>query len=89
MLINGLAGIVIFGLVLFIIRKRKKDQNSSLAIPLSKQENTVKELILSGKTNKEIANELFISINTVKTHISNIYSKLNISSRKELLVRNK
>ncbi|SNZ00869.1 response regulator transcription factor [Flagellimonas pacifica] len=52
---------------------------------LSKQEQNVKVLILQGKSNKEIANELFISLSTVKTHITNIYSKLNIASRKELL----
>ncbi len=51
---------------------------------LSKQEITVQNLILEGKTNKEIANELFISLSTVKTHITNIYGKLKISSRQEL-----
>ncbi|MGB7394497.1 MAG: LuxR C-terminal-related transcriptional regulator, partial [Pricia sp.] len=40
-----------------------------------------------GKSNKEIAGELFISISTVKTHITNIYGKLKVSSRKELLHR--
>jgi len=42
-------------------------------------------LILQGKSNKEIANELFISLSTVKTHITNIYNKLKVSSRQELL----
>ncbi|HET7361516.1 MAG TPA: LuxR C-terminal-related transcriptional regulator [Salinimicrobium sp.] len=50
-------------------------------VRLSKQENTIKNLIVEGKTNKEIANELFIS---PSTHITNIYSKLQISGRKEL-----
>jgi DNA-binding CsgD family transcriptional regulator len=36
------------------------------------------------KSNKEIASELFISHNTVKTHINNIYKKLAISNREEL-----
>jgi len=54
-------------------------------IPLSNQELNVKELILAGKSNKEIANELFISLSTVKTHITNIYGKLNISTRHELV----
>ncbi|WP_108803525.1 LuxR C-terminal-related transcriptional regulator [Aquimarina sp. Aq107] len=86
MFLNGIAGFIILTLVFLIIRKRKKG-NSAPISALSNQENTIKELIISGKSNKEIANELFISINTVKTHISNIYSKLNISSRKELLVK--
>ncbi|MGD1945303.1 MAG: response regulator transcription factor [Croceivirga sp.] len=52
---------------------------------LSKQEHTVRNLILEGKSNKEIANELFISLSTVKTHITNLYAKLNVTSRRELL----
>ena len=52
---------------------------------LSRQEMNVKALILEGKTNKEIANELFISLSTVKTHITSIYSKLNVKGRQELL----
>ncbi|HDZ13708.1 MAG TPA: response regulator transcription factor [Pricia sp.] len=36
---------------------------------------------------KEIANELFISLSTVKTHITNIYGKLKVSGRQELLRR--
>lgn len=39
----------------------------------------------SGKSNKEIASILDISENTVKTHISNVYKKLNINYRIELM----
>lgn len=53
--------------------------------PLTSRENDVLELILSGKSNKEIAAELTISENTVKTHISNIFSKYDVSSRAELI----
>ncbi len=56
-----------------------------IAVSLSKQETTIKNLILNGKSNKEIAEELFISLSTVKTHITNIYQKLNISNRNELV----
>ncbi len=52
--------------------------------PLSKQENTVRNLILEGKSNKEIASELFISLSTVKTHITHIYNKLDVANRQEL-----
>lgn len=81
--INGIAILIILALVSFIIISRKK--RSSNQVPLSKQEKIVKDLIVSGKSNKEIANELFVSISTVKTHITNIYGKLNISNRQELL----
>ena len=52
---------------------------------LSNQEIKIKRHIIDGKSNKEIADELFISLNTVKTHISNLYSKLNVSNSKELI----
>ncbi|WP_103071239.1 response regulator transcription factor [Aquimarina sediminis] len=84
--INGVTSLVILILVLVVIKffKRLKEKKS---IPLSKQEKIIKDLILLGKSNKEIANELFISLSTVKTHITNIYSKLNISNRKDLLLK--
>lgn len=77
----------LLGLILVMFQLKRK-QNIVLA-GLSKQEINVKELILQGKSNKEIANELFISLSTVKTHITNIYSKLKVSNRRELLQKAK
>ncbi len=54
--------------------------------PLTSREKEVLQLVLSGKSNCEIASELFISQNTVKTHIRNIYSKYNVKSRMELIL---
>lgn len=71
-------GVTIFGF--FHLRKRPVTSS-----PLSRQEENIKTLILQGKSNKEIANELFISLSTVKTHITHIYNKLNVSNRQELL----
>jgi len=51
---------------------------------LSKKENEILNLIVQNKRNKEIASELFISVNTVKFHIKNIYRKLNIKNRKQI-----
>ncbi len=80
--INFILGFFVLGLGTVLVFRRKKQP----ALPdLSKQERTIQNLILQGMTNKEIANELFISISTVKTHITNIYSKLKVSSRQELL----
>ncbi|GAB1309015.1 hypothetical protein KH5_16980 [Urechidicola sp. KH5] len=64
--------------------KKQKQKNAITLDVLSSQEKKVVSLILEGKTNKEIANTLFISISTVKTHINNCYSKLQVSTRKEL-----
>ncbi len=73
---------VIFGIA---VVKTRRNRRAALVSELSKQELTIRNLILQGKSNKEIANELFISLSTVKTHITNIYSKLNVANRKELL----
>ncbi|HZK57836.1 MAG TPA: helix-turn-helix transcriptional regulator [Clostridia bacterium] len=53
--------------------------------PLTAREREVLELILSGKSNREIAEVLFISENTVKTHARNIFSKYDVKSRAELI----
>ena len=84
--LNILLGIVLAGLLILVIRYEKRKRKPAL-VPLSKQETNIRDLILQGKSNKEIANELYISLNTVKTHITNIYYKLQVSNRQELLQR--
>lgn len=44
------------------------------------------QLIWTGKTNKEIADSLFISLSTIKYHINSIFVKLNIRSRSQIFV---
>jgi DNA-binding CsgD family transcriptional regulator/MFS family permease len=53
--------------------------------PLTVREQDVLQLILSGKSNREIAGTLFISESTVKTHVRNIFSKYDVGSRAELI----
>ena len=53
--------------------------------PLTDREQEVLQLILSGKSNREIGRDLFISENTVKTHVRNIFSKYDVVSRAELI----
>jgi DNA-binding CsgD family transcriptional regulator len=57
----------------------------SLLNDLSVQERRIFSLLRKGKTNQEISDECNIAVSTVKTHVSNIYSKLDISSRKEVM----
>ncbi len=52
--------------------------------PLSHQELRVLRLLDSGLTNAEIASELFVSRNTIKTQVQSIYRKLNVNSRPEV-----
>jgi DNA-binding NarL/FixJ family response regulator len=52
---------------------------------LTTREKEIIELIADGRMEKEVAAELFISLKTVKTHISNIYTKLQVRTRVEAL----
>lgn len=52
---------------------------------LTKQETIIAKLLYRGSTYKGIAEELFISVNTVKHHITSIYSKLGVTSKMELI----
>jgi NarL family two-component system response regulator LiaR len=53
----------------------------ALSEPLTERETEVLKLIARGKANKQIARELFVAISTVKTHVNNLYRKLDVSSR--------
>ena len=54
-----------------------------LVEPLSDRELDVLRLLADGQTNDEIAHALCVSVNTVKTHLKNIYGKLGVSSRRQ------
>ena len=53
---------------------------------LSERESEILELVAEGNSNKEIAESLIISANTVKVHLRNIYAKLEVSSRTEAAI---
>lgn len=64
-----------------------KKINQHLTDPVSEREFSLLQLIYDGKTNKQIADALFISTNTVKKHINNAYLKLNAASRTSAIAR--
>ena len=66
----------------FSVSNLQSANNASL---LTTREKEVIELIAKGKIEKEVAAALFVSLKTVKTHISNIYEKLQVHTRVEAL----
>ena len=61
--------------------------STRLEDPLSERELEVLTLLASGKTNSEVAGDLFVSVGTVKSHTGNIYRKLGAKNRTEALTR--
>lgn len=91
-----LESLLVLALAIWIFRLKKSITPKN--IPSEKQsaeitevqtftskEKQILQLLVDGKTNKEIAQELFIEISTVKTHINNIYRRLNVSNRTEAI----
>ena len=60
---------------------------TELSEALSERELEVLQLIAAGKTNRSIASELFVSVGTIKTHVNNLYRKLDAHSRTQALAR--
>jgi len=73
-----LAACVTEALLLHMEAKQEKEKAN-----LSMRETEVLDLIASGKTNNDIADYLFISVRTVKFHVSSIFAKLNVKNRTE------
>jgi two-component system, NarL family, response regulator LiaR len=59
----------------------EKDTISMKKKPLSEREDTILHLVAKGHVNKEIADELCISVDTVKKHLQNIYRKLGATNK--------
>lgn len=63
----------------------KIDEKKIEALELSKREYEVLQLISKGLSNKEIADSLFLSESTIKTHVSNLLVKLNAKRRTQAI----
>jgi len=81
-----------FGEVTNIERRTMKGEklvSSSLAESLSERELEVLRLLAAGYKYKEVAERLVISMNTVRSHTKNVYSKLNVNNRTQAITRAK
>ena len=63
----------------------EREQKTSLSEQLTKREYQVCKLIIAGKTNRNIADELGISVSTVEFHRANLMDKLQVNSLAELI----
>ena len=72
--------------VLELFKYNLKPANPEHNYDLTTQEKKVLKLLVEGKSYKLIAAELFVSVDTVKTHIRNIYAKLHVHSGTEAVV---
>ena len=96
-LIIGVIAVVFFVAGIFIQRRFQSknaspdsiDQQALETIGLSKREYEILKEMVAGHSNKEIANRLFISENTVKTHVSNIFTKLDAKRRTQAIQKAK
>lgn len=69
------------GIARLIIEKFQKNVET----PLTKREEQVLQMMADGKNRAQIAKELFVDLETVKTHIKNVYAKLDVHSRADAI----
>ncbi|MEY8537283.1 response regulator transcription factor [Lactococcus muris] len=65
---------------------QQKHRKPELYDELSKREMEVLKILAQGLSNQEIADQLYISLKTVKTHVSNIFNKLEVSDRTQATI---
>ncbi|MDQ0973428.1 response regulator transcription factor [Neobacillus sp. 179-C4.2 HS] len=71
------------GKMMVKMRQKQKHQPHE---ELTSREMEILMLMAEGKTNQDIADELYIALKTVKTHVSNILSKLNVQDRTQAVI---
>ena len=65
------------------------NQNELNKLNLTDREYEILKLLAQGHSNAEIAGHLFLSLSTIKTHVSNLYSKMDVKNRYEAMTRAK
>lgn len=70
-------------LVVQALRTKREDKSQPL---LSEREDQILNLLANGQSNVQIADNLYLSVSSVKTHLRNLYKKLDVNSRTEAVV---
>ncbi|WP_077597127.1 response regulator [Oceanobacillus kimchii] len=69
-----------------IMNRMRAGQDTALHEQLTEREKEILLLMAKGKSNQEIANELYIALKTVKVHVSNILGKLEVHDRTQAVI---
>lgn len=78
--------LLIFSFGIYIEQNKNKEKLKIIdTFNLTPKEKEVLKKILSRKKNQEIANEMFVELSTIKTHINKIYKKIGVNNRNELI----
>ena len=67
----------------------QRNDKAQLALGISDRECQVLQLLAEGYSNSEIADRIFVSTNTVKTHLAHVYGKLEVSRRTQAVQKAK
>jgi LuxR family transcriptional regulator, maltose regulon positive regulatory protein len=89
-IVNGTAHRAFAGELLLALEQEPAQRRSGgdpLLEPLSERELAVLRFLPTMMSNAEIAGEMFVSVNTVKTHLKHIYRKLDVSERRDAVRR--
>jgi DNA-binding NarL/FixJ family response regulator len=77
----------LLGILTPLAKQPENTEDKSKRFSLSDRETNVLALIVNGKTNQEIASNLYVSIDTVKSHLKSIMDKLSVSDRTQAAVK--
>ncbi|QCR34494.1 DNA-binding response regulator [Lysinibacillus sp. SGAir0095] len=69
-----------------LLQQNQGPKSKEVQIPLTERELSIVQLVGEGKSNKEIANRLFLSVGTVKNHITHILQELDLRDRTQLAI---
>lgn len=96
-MIIAVVSILFFFLGLYFSKNWKNSRNNTVKqsinylklkeLGISDREHEVLKALVNGLSNKEIGEQLFVAESTVKTHVSNLYSKLNVNRRPQAILK--
>jgi len=90
-LVSILIGVELFGFLGALLAafggQGSPARRTGLVEPLTERELVVLRLLAAGRSNAEMASELFVEQSTVKTHLIHLYSKLGVHSRTQAVAR--